>query len=416
MDRHEHKDSTLFRKPSKLTRGQTERDFAITEEEVELALRRLQARVEGEAPAAFWQPNVAPERPEGEGQTPAHLVPPMTHGEVVSTGAPQRDLQQPENAGLSVLGASPKGTSLLSDTLGVSRKAKGHQKAGLPRRAWRRIAWGTAAAAVLIGVVATPLGGKAMAAAMQTFYFHNLVGVSVSDLNQIQQALVTSGVQKIDLKQYGSVQVMGSNNKGFQQNLSVQQASKLVGYPIKTLPGFDAKRDLLSYQSGNQVIFHLNVNAINSLVARLGGKAMFPTSVNEQPIAVQVPPQVVENVVVRGTEVSLTMRKLPVVQVPDNVDMNQVRQALIGLPFLPQDIRQSLTTSSNWQDTLYLPVGGKAINMTLNGNPAVLQVLPGGQQRQIMWLEHGVLYQLSGSTEAFPTNASIIAQAKGLSA
>lgn len=311
--------------------------------------------------------------------------------------------------------AAAEGTEVQSEVAGVSRTAKGHQKAGLPRRAWRRIAWGTAAAAVLIGVVATPLGGKAMAAAMQTFYFHNLVGVSVSDLNQIQQALVTSGVQKIDLKQYGSVQVMGSNS-GFQQNLSLQQASKLVGYPVKTLPGFVAKHDFLGYQSGNEVIFHLNVNAINSLVARLGGKVMFPTSVNEQPIAVQVPPQVVENVVVRGTEVSLTMRRLPVVQVPDNVDMNQVRQALIGLPFLPQDIQQSLTTSSNWQDTLYLPVGGKAINMTLNGNPAVLQVLPGGQQRQIMWLEHGVLYQLSGSTEAFPTNASIIAQAKGLSA
>jgi len=296
----------------------------------------------------------------------------------------------------------------------VNKTTTGGKAKASHRRMWRRVAWGAVAAVALIGVVATPLGSKAMAAAMQTLYFHNLVGVGQSDINQIQQALQTSGVQSIDLKRYGSLQVTGGNG-GAQQNLSLAQASKLAGYPIKTLPGFDAKQDSLSYTPGYGVVFRLNVNAINGLIATLGGKTKFPASVNQQPISVQVPPQFYETVGQNGNGMFLSILQIPTVQVPDSVNMNEVRQALMGLPFLPSDIRQSLATSSNWQNSIYVADGGSVTNMTLNGYSAVLQSMPGGQQRSVVWMENGKLYRLSGPPRAFPTDASIVAEAKELS-
>lgn len=402
MEERGHKDSTSFRPNSRLARPNTDSNFVVTDEEVKVALNRLQARVEGERIGALWQSDPVVHKDEGPGDGDEAIHDEL--GAVVRLQLGQTGLAMADKAVLVA------GTE--SAPVNASKTTSGG-KAKVPhRRMWRRVAWGAVAAVALIGVVATPLGSKAMAAAMQTLYFHNLVGVSQSDINQIQQALQTSGVQRIDLKRYGSVQVTGGNG-GAQQNLSLAQASKLAGYPIKILPGFDAKRDSLSYTPGYGMVFRLNVSAINGLIATLGGKIQFPVSVNEQPISVQVPQQIYENV--GQPEMSLSILRIPTVQVPDSVNMNQVRQALMDLPLLPSDIRQSLATASNWQDNLYVAEGGTVTNMTVNGYSAVLQSLPGGQARTIMWLEKGTVYRLSGPQFTFPTAASIIAEAKELS-
>lgn len=359
--------------------------FSVTEEEIEQALGRLYAVVEGEQAPETWK-----------SETDAQAWQPLEPVQLEETGVLSADVAQPKKRG------------------GRSRNYSARRR--------RRWAWTAAAAVVVVGTLLSPFGTKAMAAAMQTLYFHNVVGVGQDDLSQIQQALQgatgTASSQSIDLKQYGSVDVSGDSN-GNQSNLTVDAASKLVGYSIATLPGFDASHDTVYYSPSSQVTFRLKTGAINSLIERLGGKNPLPSSVNEEPVVVQIPARVSEDVSGKNSNVdmSLTQMKMPTVQVPGDVDLNQVKQALLDLPFLPSDIRQSLQTSTNWQDTLYVPVGGKVTNLTVNGYSAVLQTYGSGdsQDRSMLWVEHGVLYQLSGSPSAFLTDASIIAVAKELS-
>lgn len=395
MEKRGHKESISFNSGQRGMRNATNDALVVTDEEVELALRNLQMIVAGESVPSIWQDEVA-DGWNGEGAgVQSHREDGIT--EPIS----QMELSIASMDSAARLSREP------SHHVETSRSKSSR------RRTWRKAAFGGVAAVVLVGLLASPLGSKAMAAAMQTLYFHNIVGVGQNDLNQIQQAFYSSGVQNIDLKQYGSVEVSG--NQGGQQNVTVDDASKLIGFPVKTLPGFNPKTDNLSYTQSSSVTFRLNVGAINQLFSQLGGKDAFPDSVNQEPITVQVPPQIYESVSGAKSQMFLSIRKMQTIQVPGNVDMNQVRNALMGLPFLPSDIRQSLQTSADWQDTLYLPVGGKLTNMTINGYTAILQSYPGSQQRSIIWLENGVLYQLNGSLQAFPTDASIISLAKELS-
>ena len=398
MKEHGYKDNISF-DASRQHTGATAGDDAlkVTEEDVNRALSRLQARVEGEAIPRMW----------------------MSY--ITAVGNLSEDNMQQEPTPLPLVSVNSASTIIEMPKQGDAEEStrygnqRGNQRRKAERKSWRKVGWSTAVAAVVVGMLASPLGTKAMAAAMQTFYFHNLVGVSQSDVSQIEQALQSSGIQHINLKQYGSVEVNTSTSGGY-QSVSLAKADALMGRKIAVLPGFDAKHDLVNYQPGNEVTFRLKVNAINGLLAQLGGKDKFPASVNGQPIVVQIPAQVTEDTFQNPKQqMSLTVRNMPSVQVPGNVDMNQVRKALVGLPFLPSDIAQSLATSSNWQETLYVPVGGKVTNLTVNGYSAVLQNMPGGQQRSILWLENGVLYQLDGPPTTFPTDASIIAAAKELS-
>lgn len=423
----------------------------VKEADVEKALLRLQAMVEGEETPSFWTDSAPGDATLGDFAFVDAALGDAALGdeshrsigegaddfgtEEANPSLPNRPSAQPvaerqygskaispkveQSDGLQ--GGSDEASGSAKPARGRTKKSRTSTTA-LARRRRNRIIWSTAAAVVVVGTLLSPLGGKAMAAAMQTLYFHNVVGVGQDDLSQIQQALQgaaqgnTAGVQSIDLKQYGSVDVSGDPH-GYQSNLTIDTAQNMLGYPIRTLPGFDKTADKLSYQPGSEVTFRLNVPAINNLIGRLGGKTLLPSAVNGEPITVNIPAQVFEHVTGKNPQdnMSLTEMKMPTVQVPGNVDMNQVKQALLGLPFLPDDIRRSLATSANWQDTLYMPVGGNVTNMTVNGYSAVLQSWPNGQERSILWLQNGILYQLNGSPSVFPTDASIVAQAKEIS-
>ncbi|MFB5191963.1 hypothetical protein [Alicyclobacillus fastidiosus] len=359
----------------------------ITDEELETALRRLQDAVANQVVPDVWG------RLAAEGDAAMEVEPSALY-----------------------VSPTPESTQgVIDSNRPVADHPKGKRGLGRSRR-WGRVASGVAAAAVLFGLFATPVGGKVMAGAMKTLYFQNLMGVNEDDLTQIESALTNvseNGTAKhIDLHKYGSVQMSGGEY--VQPNPTLAQAKKLAGIPIKMLPGFDAKKDNVDYVAARDVTFHFNVDAINDLLHRLGGKTEFPASVKGQPIVLHVPAQITEQVAEGGNYMNLSALQMPTVQVPSGVDLNQVRQALIDLPFLPTDLQQSLSEMQNWKDTLYVPVDGKVTNLTLNGYPAVLQYEGTGVQPTIIWLEHGILYRLQGSPQMFPTAQSIVEQAKEL--
>lgn len=267
-----------------------------------------------------------------------------------------------------------------------------------------RLASGLVAAGVVAVLLVTPLGGRVMAGAMQTLYMNKLVGVGQSDFNQIQNALDNSrvgGSKNIDLKKYGSVH---TDNAGQSEtNITVAKARQLSGLPIKAVPGFNTKHGNVFYSPTTNVTFRLHVKAINQLIHRLGGKASFPASIDGKPIVFHIPARVSENMRNQnGTFASLSMLKLPTIQVPSGTDLNQVRQALMDLPFLPSDIRNELKSSQNWKHTMFVPVGGQVKNISINGYPAVYSVNQQAPFQAVQWLEKGVLYayQWNGSSKS----------------
>lgn len=258
---------------------------------------------------------------------------------------------------------------------------------------------GTTAAAVLLiaGFLTTGWGDRVMAAVMQTFRIQHIqtVQFSMDDFRSIETAIEngTGGTQNLSLEQFGTIQTQGG---GQTQQLTVSQAEKNLGYPIKTLPGISAEQQQVELNPHRQITLKLHVDHINSLITGLGGKTLFPQSIDGQPIVVHIP----NSMTVQSTDTSerrvLNEMAAPSIQVPNGVNADQVRTAVLQLPFLPSSIRRQIEGIADWKDTLFLPLpqkSGKPI--TLAGHQAVLYNQPG--YHAIMWLNAGHIYMYTES-------------------
>jgi hypothetical protein len=384
---------------------QPEDTGSITEDDVERAWQRFTAAVAAEPVPEVWL------RAAGDGRSAGPAIEPDAAGVSPAVGpiAPVDSVEPVEHSDESV---GPVQTPVWEPAAGPALRTR-HRHRHLGRR-WRWAA--TAAAAVLVagGLFFTPAGDRVLAAAMQTLYFNQLMGVGQTDLTQIQMALEENGHGQIDLSQYGTVDRTGGDRLPHQ--LTLAEARRTSGLPVPVLPQFDPTRDHVTVTGGSVLTFRLHVDAINRLITLLGGTHTFPQAIDDQPIVVNIGPEVLEQATdTSGHFIALNETAVPTVQVPEHVDLEAVREALIGLPFLPGDIRQSLMQSGNWRQTLYLPVGGKPQAVSVDGHPAiaVLAQTDGGNA-SISWLANGVLYQLSGSSQVFPTVDSLIQQAEAL--
>ncbi len=270
-----------------------------------------------------------------------------------------------------------------------------------------------AAACLMIFILSTEWGDKAIAAMLQTFRVQHLAGVNVSegDLLKLQAALQqgTGDGISFDLNKYGHVEKFGG---GPSLEQTAEQASVRLGAPVKLFPGIDARQQIVTYEPGLAIKLSLNSAEINKLVARLGGKSKFPSTAEGQPITVQLPAVVHSSILdSSGGEKSLVQLEIPRIDVPEGVDIDQVKQAILDLPFLPADIHKHIAGTSDWTRTLLIPnFSGDSTNLRLNGHEAVLN--SNESHRFLVWLEGDRIYQLTGTIDVYTSNEMILADAK----
>jgi hypothetical protein len=88
--------------------------------------------------------------------------------------------------------------------------------------------------------------------------------------------------------------------------------------------------------------------------------------------------------------------------VPDGVDVEQVRKALLDVPVLPEGMRSALAGVNIHGNTLLIPdfgasqYGGSAEEVTVNGNPGVMITLPNSGHNALIWMQDGIWNCLSG--------------------
>lgn len=284
-------------------------------------------------------------------------------------------------------------------------------RAAKRRKKWIGAAGSAAAVAVLVVGAQAPGAGKAWAAMLQTFRIEHLAALQPGDFTQIQNAVEQAGVTQLDLKQYGQLE---QKRSGGYQDMSLAEAQKLAGYPLKALPG-TSPSDQVHVQGAQEIILRPHVAKINELIHRLGGKSVLPAELEGQSIVVRFPMVVSQSSHGKQGSISLTQTKSPWIEVPPGVNMDDVRQVLLDLPFLPQDMRQRLSQSENWKNTLFVPSGpGGAENTRVNGHEAVLMRDSAAHFSTILWYNNGVLYNLDGTAADFPTDASLIQMAEAI--
>ncbi|SDX74492.1 hypothetical protein [Paenibacillus sp. CF384] len=285
-----------------------------------------------------------------------------------------------------------------------------------PRRLKKRWLSG-ATAAVLAGMLLfTSWGQDVMASMLGTFRVQHFetIEISQSDINGFRDALQagTAGIQQLDLNRYGDIKQEGG---GTARDVDAAEAATLAGaQKLKQLPG-DGK-SIITYMPEQQITFNLHPKEINKMIALLGGETTFPSSVEDSPIVIRMPNTFRMNQAAEdgSTAKQLLQMPAPSIEVSDDVDVEQIRQAVLDLPIIPDEMRAKLAGIGDWRHTLPVPSTSTDNVRTLkvDGNDAILAMT--GDGRSLIWLQNEWVYQLSGSTKAYPTEEALINEARGI--
>jgi hypothetical protein len=302
-----------------------------------------------------------------------------------------------------------------------------------PAFAWGRIA-AAAAAVLVLGSFAFAPVRTAAADLLRVFRVQKVQTISLSqdDLQQIGKTLQT-GSGHIDLKSLGDAWVEGGPRDTKQ--VSLAEAQSAVDFPVKLPTGLGEPQ--LQLQPGQTVRFKLHVDAVNEALRYYGSDRTLPSSVDGKVFEVQVPPILTArygDAVGKRTVgpekghafadgVFVGQARSPQLTVPDGVDAAQLREVLLNLPFIPQNVRDQLAAVDDWQSTLLVPnVGGSAQDVTIDGIPAVV-MSPDGAIRSarakvgtplpenvttVIWNQDGVIRAIAGSIDE--TRATALAR------
>ena len=88
----------------------------------------------------------------------------------------------------------------------------------------------------------------------------------------------------------------------------------------------------------------------------------------------------------------------PALKLPDELDVNAFRAAILALPGLPQDTVAQLKNVQDWDRTLIIPVPEDATtkNVSIKGNAGLLILDGQGRGSLLLWQDDGIMYAVGG--------------------
>ncbi|AFK85937.1 MULTISPECIES: DUF2275 domain-containing protein [Thermoanaerobacterium] len=284
-------------------------------------------------------------------------------------------------------------------------------------RKYKKYIASAAAAAVITASIALPPVQKAEAEILSLFRLNNFKAVTITpgDLLDIKSKFYQAGNNEIDLKQYGDIKVIGDygTSKEFNKN-DLNEIKSYVGYNFKIPQDVNGNNmsNSIYVQKGQTVEFKLNVDKINNLIKTFGGNELLPENLNEKSFKIVLSNRVHisftdknEADSPKNISYGLDIMKTPEIIVPDGVDIDAVRDAIINMPFIPDDIRNQIASIKDWKSTIPVPITDKdtAKNITINGNDGIVVSRNSGDPNNsevfsyLALNDNGVIYLFSGN-------------------
>lgn len=299
-------------------------------------------------------------------------------------------------------GASVVGAAVAASTAGGNGAGGAWRTERPARRRIRRLTAGVAAAAMTVSLFATPIGDHIMAAMQQTFRVQQIegVGISADDLATIATVLENGspdGERSFNLAQYGTLTQSGG---GEARAIGWSEAEKRMGNSLLQL----ADSTDPSYQPAATITFNLKVEPVNRLLTRLGSATTLPAEADGKAIRLYIPDGIVTEGTLSGKPARLLQFGKPELTMEDGIDAEAVREAVLGLPVLPDSLRTKLASIGDWQNTLPVPAhDGVTVNLRLGGHDAVMTA--DDSNRYLLWLDGERMGLLSGNTKDFATES-----------
>ncbi|MDN5302801.1 MAG: hypothetical protein PWQ60_2315 [Thermoanaerobacteraceae bacterium] len=282
---------------------------------------------------------------------------------------------------------------------------------------YKKIAAGAAAAVLISSIIWVAPVRNAAADFLSIFRVSKFKAVTFTsdDLARIKEQLEEKGMKNIDLKQYGRVKVEGG---GLRKELKFEEGSssdEVLKSALKSieddlginiaLPEVPEGFRLTDIRVSNPARIEItpNVKNLNQLISTFGGTKFFPEVLDGKTFSISVKNDVVlsyESSLKRGgiTQwITIQETESPDIHVPDNVDLEAVRDAVVSLPFMPENIRQQLVDIKDWKNTLPVPVGDDTDvrNIAVNGSQGIF--ISTRHSNSAVWSDGKFMYWINTS-------------------
>ncbi|WP_338826288.1 hypothetical protein MTBGP_10490 [Moorella thermoacetica] len=232
---------------------------------------------------------------------------------------------------------------------------------------------GAAAAVLALAVFLSWAPGRSLAAQFLNIFRMEkiqVVKITPEDMAQLDKLFNGQGGE-VDIRNFGRVEVRRPAEPRVE--VDPAQVESLSGMKLD-LPANLAGRErvAVSIEQTPTVTFTPDVEKLNSYLQKHGG-VLLPAELVGKSFTLRIPPLVIADYGQPGKGFTLCAARDLTIDAPQGVDVVALRQALLNLPFLPENLRRQLAAINDWQHTLPIPQtqGMAAQEITVNGNQGV---------------------------------------------
>ena len=156
--------------------------------------------------------------------------------------------------------------------------------------------------------------------------------------------------------------------------------------------------------------FKLDVAGFNGMLESFGSTHPLPQELDGEVFVVNIPAALTADysgpdAIGEGGYLVVGQTRSPELIVPDGVDPAELRDVILNLPLLPENLRSQLAAIEDWRSTLIIPnVDGQATEVEIAGKSAVVLSDPvdgeDGQQfadSGVIWNDEGVVRAVGGT-------------------
>ncbi|MED4583059.1 DUF4367 domain-containing protein [Brevibacillus choshinensis] len=257
---------------------------------------------------------------------------------------------------------------------------------------------GTSAAAVLVVSLSFPQVQAAASDLLSIFRMDKVefVKVTKQDLQEVEAWMSSGRAGEMELKGIGKLWIDEAGQKDKEnRSYNSREAAEKAGVKLPALPkGLDVESVDISPSFTLQL--EINVEKANKLLAQMQVDQQFDEKLSGKRFSLHVPES--QNIWLRSGENSLNYMVVdaPELKAPEGVDLEQLRNTMLALPFIPDNVKKQMLSIKDWQHTLPMPYmtdkDSKMKEVKVNGTDAVL--ISSEHNSQIIWQEDGHIHML----------------------
>jgi len=294
------------------------------------------------------------------------------------------------------------------------------------KRSWKNMnqktkKWvtGSSVAAVLVVSLSFPQVQAAASDFLSIFRMDKVefVKVTQDDLAQVEGWLNSGKAGEMELKGIGKLWIdeadqgkidKGEHNKYYNSRESAEKA----GVKLPAIPS-DMTFEGVDVSTPYTIHFEMNVEKANKLLAQLKVENRFDENLSGKRFSLHVANM--QNIWMKNDKdsISYSVVSAPELQAPEGVDMAQLRDTMLSLPFIPNNVKKQMLSIDDWQHTLPLPYledgDSKMKEVKVHGQAGVL--ITNSYNKQLIWQENGQIHTLGGSNS---TEEELLTLAKNL--